>query len=65
MRFRFWNLSLRLLRFLNGSNVLTPQFLVKFMHSLDELRRHVGRRLDLGCRFRFSFGIGFWLWFNL
>jgi len=29
---------LRLLQFLNGSNILTPQFLIKFMHPLDELR---------------------------
>jgi hypothetical protein len=49
---------LRLLPVLNGSNVLAPELLVKFLDSLDELRRHIGLCLGegfgLGCGRHFS-----------
>ena len=47
--------GLRPLPVLNRSNVLATKLLVKFMDSLDELRRHFGR-----CH-----GVGFGLWFDL
>ena len=36
--FHFGSLLLRLIRFLNGANILAPQLLVKFMDFFDELR---------------------------
>ncbi len=44
---------LRPLQFLNGSNFLAPELLVKFMDSFDELRRQIVWRLNLGFRLRF------------
>ena len=59
--FNFLNLPLRLLPFLNCSNVLAPQFLVEFMDSLDDLRRHTRRCLGFCLRFRLCvcFRLGF------
>jgi hypothetical protein len=50
------NLPLRFVPILNGSNVLASEFLVKFMDSFDELRRHVRQALGLGLGLRFRFG---------
>jgi hypothetical protein len=55
----------RLLQFLNGSNVLTPQLFVELMHPLDELRRHLRGRFDVGRRYRFGVGIYLSLRLNL
>jgi hypothetical protein len=41
------NLTLRLLPVLNGSDILAPELLVKFMNSFDELRRYLRRGLGM------------------
>jgi hypothetical protein len=62
--FIFPNLPLRLLPVLKCSNILPPQLLIEFMHSLDDLRRQIGGYLGFGLRFRFCFNFRLRFCFN-